>query len=212
MKKTAPKKPIKKPAQEDTVLSDRWITRRVKLAELKPFEHNPRKATKEQFDRLITSIQRFGYHALIMATHDLRVIDGHHRLKALRQLGFKDIEVRVAAEPMPDEMFKEMVIRANVNYATWDTDLLAAQYDAESLIDYGLSESFLLGGGEEPLPDLANGEKEPFQQMTFMLHDSQAEIVKAAIAEAQRQYPKDPNNENKNGNALFFIAQQFVGQ
>lgn len=201
----------KKPQKQNESSTPVWETKLVKVSDLKPFEKNPRRASKEQYERLITSIKKFGYHALILATNDLRIVDGHHRIRALKELGFKEIEARVCVKYLTDEDFLELIIRSNVQYANWDVDQLANLYDADSLIEYGMSEAFLFGKAEEPLPDLASGEKDPFQQMTFTLHDSQAEVVKAAIAEAQKLYPKDPNNENKNGNALFYIAQQFVG-
>lgn len=38
---------------------------------------------------------------------------------------------------------------------------------------------------ESAPPELPDGDREPFQQMTFTLHDSQAEAVKAAIEKAK---------------------------
>jgi len=55
---------------------------------------------------------------------------------------------------------------------------------------------------------LQDGIKEPFQQMTFVLADEQAEFIKARIKEVQqsKRFEDCPTfgNDNKNGNALFF--------
>ena len=64
-----------------------------------------------------------------------------------------------------------------------------------------------------PPPTMKEGDREPFQQMTFTLHDSQVEAVNEAIAKAK----KDPStstdvNENGNGNALARMAEAFIGQ
>jgi len=62
-------------------------------------------------------------------------------------------------------------------------------------------------------PDLPDGDREPFQQMTFTLHDSQAEQVKAAIEKAKAAGDFDGSpNENSNGNALARIAEAYCGQ
>jgi ParB family chromosome partitioning protein len=63
----------------------------------------------------------------------------------------------------------------------------------------------MLGG----LPD---GDRAPFQQKTFTLHDEQVEIVDEAIqlAHGMGDYG-DTANENRNGNALARICELFIG-
>lgn len=60
------------------------------------------------------------------------------------------------------------------------------------------------------LPQLADGDREPFQQMTFTLHDEQVEQVKAAIDAAKAVGPFDSLNENSNGNAIARICETFL--
>jgi hypothetical protein len=60
------------------------------------------------------------------------------------------------------------------------------------------------------MPELASGDREPFQQMTFVLHDEQAQQVKAAIEAAHKFGDYDSPNENRNGNALARICETFV--
>ena len=63
----------------------------------------------------------------------------------------------------------------------------------------------------EPL-SLPDGDKQPFQQMTFTLHDSQADIVRRALDAAKDAGDFDGSpNENSNGNALARIAEAFLG-
>lgn len=64
--------------------------------------------------------------------------------------------------------------------------------------------------GEVELPALADGDKEPFQQMTFTLHDEQVEQVKAAMEAAKAMGPFDSLNENSNGNAIARICETFL--
>jgi ParB family transcriptional regulator, chromosome partitioning protein len=63
---------------------------------------------------------------------------------------------------------------------------------------------------EAELPFLKDGDRAPFIQMTFTLHDSQAEELNVAISKAKGEGGgQSAVNENSNGNALYFIAQRF---
>lgn len=60
-------------------------------------------------------------------------------------------------------------------------------------------------------PALQDGDRQPFQQMTFTLYDEQVEAVKAAIEKAKAAGPFNSPNENSNGNALARIAEAYRG-
>ena len=68
-------------------------------------------------------------------------------------------------------------------------------------------------GTDFSLPD---GDKAPFQQMTFTLADEQAEQIKNAIADIKQteeyKYAETMGNENSNGNALYLIIMQWAEQ
>jgi len=101
--------------------------------------------------------------------------------------------------------------------AGWDEDALSAEiarleedgfdidltgFDSEELGQFDVE------GAE--MPELADGDKEPFQQKTFTLHDEQAEEVDAAVAKAKELgHGESGVNENSNGNALAFVCQFF---
>lgn len=65
---------------------------------------------------------------------------------------------------------------------------------------------------EVPAPEISSGDRAPFQQMTFVLHDSQAESVKAAIKKAIDAGASSSVNENSNGNALATICKRYIEQ
>ncbi len=66
------------------------------------------------------------------------------------------------------------------------------------------------GAAFDALPD---EDRAPFQQMTFTLHDEQAEQVRAALTAAKALGPfVDALNENSNGNALARIAEIFLAE
>lgn len=96
----------------------------------------------------------------------------------------------------------------------WDAGALRGSLDAETIksLDIDLPpivcpDDF---GDEFQLPD---GEKQPFQQMTFTLHDEQAEAIKAALAAMKEtdeyKYAETFGNTNTNGNALYCIIRSW---
>ena len=64
---------------------------------------------------------------------------------------------------------------------------------------------------ESELPILPDGDRDPFQQKTFTLHDEQAAVIEDAITLARTNPLSDTGiNENSNGNALNFICEQWL--
>jgi hypothetical protein len=58
---------------------------------------------------------------------------------------------------------------------------------------------------------LPDSDRPPFQQMTFTLHDTQAETVRRAIGISKALGAFDQSeNENSNGNALARICETFI--
>ncbi len=149
---------------------------------------------------------------------ELIVICGNMRLKALKELGIKEVPTKILPNETSVEKLKAYTIKDNVSFGDHDWEELANDWDAEKLEDWGLS----LPGfdidydelGEEF--SLADGDKAPFQQMTFTLADEQAEQIKNAIADIKKtdeyKYAETMGNENSNGNALYLIIMQWAEQ
>ena len=113
---------------------------------------------------------------------------------------------------------REFIIKDNVGFGEWDWEMIANEWDAEQLNEWGLDlpgfdlDADKLGEGFT-LPD---GDKAPFQQMTFTLADEQAEQIKNAISDIKQtdeyKYAETMGNENSNGNALYLIVMQWAEQ
>ena len=69
---------------------------------------------------------------------------------------------------------------------------------------------------EAEMPELKDGDKEPFQQITFTLADDQANFIQEKIAEIKKtdafNYIETFGNQNSNGNALYTIFQEWERQ
>ena len=191
-----------------------WQSIKKRLNDLKDYDSNPRTITKTAFAKLVESIKQDGYHQRIIIDPNNRIIGGHQRKQAMLAAGWSGeqlIECLQANRELTEEEFKRINIRDNLQHGDWDLDTLANNFDAELLIDWGFDEKLLGIIAEVELPELDDGDKSPFEQITFTLHESQAAIVRAAIdkVKAAGKLPDDVNT-NENGNAIFLICREFA--
>jgi hypothetical protein len=192
----------------------------VPITQVVPNTSNPRIIKDDKFKKLVKSIQEFPQMLElrpIVVDGNMVVLGGNMRLKACKAAGLKEVPI-VIADSLTQEQQAEFIIKDNVGFGEWDWDILANEWDAALMTDWGLD----IGGfdlkaeefGEEfSLPD---GDKSPFQQMTFTLADEQAEQIKTAIADIKAtddyKYCETFGNENSNGNALYLIIMQWAEQ
>jgi hypothetical protein len=145
------------------------------------------------------------------------VLGGNMRLKACQELGLKDVPT-IYAKDLTEDQKKEFIIKDNVGFGEWNWDDLANEWDAEQLTEWGLDLPIFFNDSDELGTDfsLPEGNKAPFQQMTFTLADEQAEQIKNAIADIkltdEYKYAETMGNENSNGNALYLIVMQWAEQ
>jgi hypothetical protein len=192
----------------------------MKLSDIKPNPSNPRIIKDEKFAKLVQSIKDFPQMLElrpIVINSDNIVLGGNMRLRACKEAGLKEVPVMRADDLTPEQQ-AEFIIKDNVGFGEWDWDMLANQWDAEKLNDWGLDVPGVDLNADEFGEDftLADGDKAPFQQMTFTLADEQAEVIQQAIADIKQteeyKYAETMGNENSNGNALYLIVMQWAGQ
>jgi site-specific DNA-methyltransferase (adenine-specific) len=120
-----------------------WSQQKRKLSELKEYDDNPRKVPKETYAALIKNIQANGYtNRLIVNTSNV-VLGGNQRLRALRELGYNEIDVLVPNVELTEEQENRINITDNLSAGIWDFDVLANLYEPEQLIDWGMPEDWL---------------------------------------------------------------------
>ena len=117
-----------------------WYLETRKIKDLIPYEHNPRKATKQQIDKIKESIDAYGLIDRPIINLDNTIIAGHQRIAILKSRRAKQIEVWVPNRALTDEEVKDLNIRHNKATASWDFDLLANHFDVEELTELGFSE------------------------------------------------------------------------
>jgi len=204
------------------------------IAKYRPQTRNGNKHTQRGMGMLETSMRKYGYVAPMTAAADGEIIDGSARIETSANVFGDDVivvhhdgtkPVIMVRDDIPHgdtPQAREISIAAN-RIAQFNLDFDAevilgdlqagvdlAQFWRQDELDAMLAELTPPDWGEAfsaaPTEDRA-----PFQQMTFTLHDTQAEQVKRAIAAAGKLGDfTDSPNQNSNGNALAFICETFV--
>ncbi len=105
---------------------------------------NPRLIRDEKFDKLKKSLEddpeMMQLREVIAYDNngELVVICGNMRLRALKDLGVKEVPVKVLPTDTPIEKLKAYTIKDNVPFGEHDWSDLANEWDAELLADWGV--------------------------------------------------------------------------
>ena len=197
-----------------------------------PYEKNAKKHPPEQIRLIATSIRDFGWQQPIKVGEGGVIIAGHGRYQAYTEFReeFKlpepwvidETGVTVSGSPEARKLTvheeREYRLRDNkIAESEWDKELLVPELkelveEGAILLNMGFSEDDLildpdsLGDGFS----LADGDKAPFQNMTFTFADAQAELIKEAMGMVDEENVETYGNKNSNGNKLYAIVQQWV--
>jgi DNA modification methylase len=113
---------------------------KVKISEVKTNPKNPRLIKDDKFKKLVKSIQEFPQmleiRPIVVDENNI-VLGGNMRLKACKEAGLKEVFI-VRAENLTEEQKDEFIVKDNVGFGEWDWDILANEWDAEKLDEWGL--------------------------------------------------------------------------
>ena len=115
----------------------------MKLSEIKLNPNNPRVIKDERFEKLVKSIKDFPKMMElrpIVVNKDGIVLGGNMRLKALKELGYKEVpdEWIKRAEDLTEEEQRQFIIKDNVGFGEHDWEMLATEWNADELSEWGL--------------------------------------------------------------------------
>lgn len=120
-----------------------WKIEKRNIEELRGYDKNPRKFTEKGLKDLKKSLQKCGDANIITINADNTVLGGHARLTVMKQLGYKEVDVKVPNRLLNEQEVKEVVIRLNANTAgEWDLDKLQADFELNDLEEWGLDIEF----------------------------------------------------------------------
>ena len=110
------------------------------LSEIKPNPNNPRLIKDDKFKKLCQSIKDFPEMLElrpIVVNKDHIILGGNMRYKAAKEIGLKEIPVKVADNLTPEQE-REFLIKDNTSGGEWDWEILANEWDSEELEAWGL--------------------------------------------------------------------------
>jgi DNA modification methylase len=114
------------------------ITVSINTVKINP--NNPRLVKDDKFKKLVNSIKTFPEMLKIrpiVVNNDMIVLGGNMRLKACKEAGLKKVHI-IKADTLTEEQQREFIIKDNVGFGEWDWDLIANQWDAEQVAEWGL--------------------------------------------------------------------------
>lgn len=186
-----------------------------------PYVNNARTHSDEQILQVASSIKEFGFTNPVLIDEKGGIIAGHGRVMAAKKLGLTEVPTITLAN-LTEAQKKAYVLADNqiALNSGWDLDMLRLEIETLAELDFDLN---LIGFDDDvigklldvdaEMPDLPDGDRDPFQQKTFSLHDEQASVIDDALLKAKTNPLIDTGlNDNGNANALTFICEQWLKQ
>ena len=172
----------------------------IAITKIKPYEKNPRR-NDAAVDAVAASIREFGWkQPIVVDPSTMEIIAGHTRYKAAKKLGLSVVPC-VMADDLTAEQIKAYRLADNktAELAEWDFNALEAELfelsEKFDMSDFGFDIEEISADGFGDEFSLPSGDKGELCQMTFTLHNEQAELI-----------------TNKNGNALYEVVRQWEEQ
>lgn len=113
---------------------------KVNINEVKTNPKNPRLIKDDKFRKLVKSIEEFPQmlelRPIVVDENNI-VLGGNMRLKACKEAGLKEVFI-VKAEGLTELQKDEFIVKDNVGFGEWDWDILANEWDADKLDEWGL--------------------------------------------------------------------------
>lgn len=172
----------------------------MKISQIKTNKKNPRFIKDEKFKKLVNSIKEFPKMMElrpIIVDEDNTVLGGNMRLKALKELNYTDIPdnwVKKASD-LTDEEKNEFVVKDNVGFGDWDFEILANEFDAELLEDWGLElwadddlSNQNIYNGQNPELELEKFMNAEFKRLFLVYDNDTFEKVVNWLNEKQEKY------------------------
>lgn len=143
---------------------------KVKISDIKSNPNNPRIIKDDKFKKLVKSIQEFPKMLEIrpiVVNQDMIVLGGNMRLKACKEAGLKEVPI-ILADTLTEDEQKQFIIKDNVGFGEWDWEMLANEWEADLLEEWGMNvPSWSINEPEEQKKDLTEYDFENFDNSGF---------------------------------------------
>jgi hypothetical protein len=139
----------------------------VDIAQVKPYEKNPKKHPPGQIEALASRIRKDGFDQPIVVDEDFIILKGHGRRLAALRLGMKQVPVIIKTGLTEEHKTACRIADNKLAEGEWEIDLLKEQMKSLQLAEYDLSD---MGFNAKELDDfkldnpLDDPEEENFQR------------------------------------------------
>jgi len=140
----------------------------VKINSVKLNPNNPRIIKDDKFKKLVQSIKDFPEMLNIrpiVVNQDMIILGGNMRYKACKEAGLKEVPIIVT--DLSEEKQREFLIKDNTSGGEWDWEVLANEWNAQELEEWGLDVPDL------QIPEILEAEEDDYE----MPNDLQTDIV-----------------------------------
>lgn len=199
------------------------MAKKTKITDLTFDDKNFNRGTAYGKTLMEKSLSKFGAGRSVLIDKNNRIIAGNKTAETFGEIGLENVQIvetdgttLIAVKrtdiDLDSPQGRELALadnqtaKVNINF---DFEVLGDELEPSVIEEWGLNNGIGISdefGEDFSLPD---GDKSPFQQMTFTLADEQAEYIKNAIAEIKKtdefKYMETMGNENSNGNALYLL-------
>ena len=187
---------------------------KVKIDDIKAYENNAKIHTPEQVEQIKASILEFGFNDPIAIDENNTVIEGHGRLMALQELGYKDVDC-IRLSHLTNEqkcayilVHNKLTMNTDFDFNILDSELAKiedidmTQFDFEEM-DFDESDfdcDFSLNTSDKPLA----------RTITLTLSEQQFVNTKKCIDAISEEKEFESNGiSNANGNAVYEIVKEW---
>lgn len=126
---------------------------KINISEITEYENNAKLHPREQIEQIKKSIQEFGNNDPIAIDENNVIIEGHGRYKALKELGFDEVEV-IRLSHMSEEQKRAYILVHNKLTMNSDFDIDILQLELDDIEDIDMSDF-----GFEPEDDFKTTEQ-----------------------------------------------------
>lgn len=177
----------------------------MKISDLKPNPDNPRFIRDERFKKLKKSIAEFpkmmALRPIVVDDNNM-ILGGNQRLKALIDLGYKEIPdtwIKKASE-LTEEEQRRFILIDNENFGEWDWEMIRSEWNVDEINKWGVDVSIWNNANEMSEDDILLDEEElreigaktDIQRVVFIFENKDA---------AERYLKKYNINAKKQGQA-----------
>ena len=186
---------------------------KISIDKIKPYENNAKLHPPEQIEQIKKSIQEFGNNDPIAIDENGVIIEGHGRYEALKELGFKEIEV-IRLSHLSDEQKKayslihnKLTMNTDFDYNILDSELAYINEIDMSVFGFELS---IADEDFDTEFSLTDDEKPSREQITFVLQREQLKFLENAMNEVKDEMTEIYEEASDKGNALYAIVKEWA--